>query len=475
MISRVVLTTFPIFFVSACQSGLLIWGNAASLSIDVDIPNKVLFLTYEFESPVRAAKFLNTPERARNSSWSVLDSEIELNGNVLTRIDSRPFQRATIKVGIEEDSTKQGESALSAIGDVGLVLFGPYIWLERITLTDITANIGRGQVVVHGGLVSNVGAEEVLLEGVLREIHRVYFGYQTSISYVGNAIVASSIEPENHALTVIRDSVEPVMHWIDTFFGTSSQNRPFIIVSFSETDDSNYAEISGTTVLTTSNLQTSSGEMLLRFKGDSRTWEGKENEYAVQRTLVHELVHFSHFKWWGNPRFAQSWLVEGLADYLAIKYAHSVGGYAGEQTFLSEIERLASECLNILETGNFGISRAHPQVGMTPFHECGVLAYWLIDGRPRVAHRADRLGMVLARMKETPGTFSVRKLRRAMETVGENEASEPLQMLIEGPRSRIWQRRDEVLQEAGISVPSPSDDPSVLGTTVNLPFLTSQN
>ena len=276
MISRVVLTTFPIFFVSACQSGLLIWGNAASLSIDVDIPNKVLFLTYEFESPVRAAKFLNTPERARNSSWSVLDSEIELNGNVLTRIDSRPFQRATIKVGIEEDSTKQGESALSAIGDVGLVLFGPYIWLERITLTDITANIGRGQVVVHGGLVSNVGAEEVLLEGVLREIHRVYFGYQTSISYVGNAIVASSIEPENHALTVIRDSVEPVMHWIDTFFGTSSQNRPFIIVSFSETDDSNYSEISGTTVLTTSNLQTSSGEILLRFKGDSRTWEGKE-------------------------------------------------------------------------------------------------------------------------------------------------------------------------------------------------------
>ena len=120
MISRVVLTTFPIFFVSPCQSGLLIWGNAASLSIDVDIPNKVLFLTYEFESPVRAAKFLNTPERARNSSWSVLDSEIELNGNVLTRIDSRPFQRATIKVGIEEDSTKQGESALSAIGDVGL-------------------------------------------------------------------------------------------------------------------------------------------------------------------------------------------------------------------------------------------------------------------------------------------------------------------------------------------------------------------
>ena len=167
--------------------------------------------------------------------------------------------------------------------------------------------------------------------------------------------------------------------------------------------------------------------------------------------------------------------MEGLADYLAIKYAHSVGGYAGEQTFLSEIERLASECLNILETGNFGISRAHPQVGMTPFDECGVLAYWLIDGRPRVAHRADRLGMVLARMKETPGTFSVRKLRRAMETVGENEASEPLQMLIEGPRSRIWQRRDEVLQEAGISVPSPSDDPSVLGTTVNLPFLTSQN
>lgn len=77
-----------------------------------------------------------------------------------------------------------------------------------------------------------------------------------------------------------------------------------------------------------------------------------------------------------------------------------------------------------------------------------------------MAHRAGRLGTVLARMKEMPGTFSVRKLRRAMETGGENEAAEPLQMLIEGPRSRMWQRRDEVLEETGISVPSSSDDPT---------------
>lgn len=347
------LSTFAVFLISACQSGLLIRGNAASLAIDVDIPNKVLFLTYEFESPVRAAKFLNTPERARNSSWNILDSEIELNGSVLTRIDSRPFQTATIKVGIDEDSDDQCLSALSAIGDVGLVLFGPYIWLEGITLTEITANIGRGQVVIHGGLVSNVGAEEVLLEGVLREIHRVYFGYQESISYLGNAIIASSTEPENHALTVIRDNVEPVLHWLDAYFGTSSKNRPFIIVSFDDDDDTDHTLFSGITSMTQSVLQTPNGEILLRFKGDSRAWTGQENEYLVQHTLVHELIHHSHYIWWGNPRFSQLWLVEGLADYLAIKYAHSVSGYTGEQTFLSEIERLAIECLNILETGNF--------------------------------------------------------------------------------------------------------------------------
>ena len=452
-LSTLTVATIAIFLVSACQSGFLIWRNAASLSIDVDVPNKALFLTYEFESPVRAVQFAYAPERARSSGWSVLDSEIDLKANVLSRTDFKPFQRVTIKVGIEEDSTEQDESALSEIGDVGLVFFNAYLSLRGIPVTDITANIARGQVVAHGGFVSDVGAEKVLLEGVLSELHHVYFGDRTALSYVGNSIIVSRIEPENNALMVIRDSIGPAMQWIDAFFESSGQYRPVIIVSFSETDDSNYAELSGIAGMTPSGLQTSSGEILLRFKGDSRTWEGDENEYFVQHILVHELVHFSHYIWWGTLRFAQLWLMEGLADYLAIKYAHSVGGYAGEQTFLSEIERLASECLNILETGNFGISRAHPQVGMTPFDECGVLAYWLIDGRPRVAHRADRLGMVLARMKETPGTFSVRKLRRAMETGGENEASEPLQMLIEGPRSKIWQRRVQELQQVGISVP----------------------
>ncbi len=396
----------------------------------------------------------------------MLDSEIDLKANVLSRPDFKPFQRVTVKVGIEEDFTEQNESALSAIGDVGLVLYNGYLSLRWIRVTDIVANIARGQVVAHGGFISDVGAEKVLLEGIVSELHHVYFGDRKALSYVGNSIIVSRIEPENNTLMVIRDSIGPAMQWIDAFFESSGQNRPVIIVIFSETDDSNRAEFSGIAAMTPSGLQTSSGEILLRFKGDSRTWEGDGNEYLVQHALVHELVHFSHYIWWGSLRFGQLWLMEGLADYLAIKYAHSVGGYAGDQTFLSEIERLASECLNILETGNFGISRTHAQVGMTPFDECGVLAYWLIDGRPSVAHHADRLGMVLARMKETPGTFSVRKLRRAMETGGENEASELLQMLIEGPRSRIWQRRDEVMQEAGISVPSSSDDPSELGTEV---------
>ena len=437
--------TIAIFLVSACQRVLLILLNVASLSIDVDVPNKALFLTYEFESPLRAVQFYFRPERARRSSWSVLDSEIDWNGNVLSRTDSKPFQTVTIKVGIDRDSTDRGESALSAMGDVGLVLSNAYLALEGIPVTDITAKIARGEVVVHGGFVSNVGAEKVLLEGVLREVHYVYFGDPTMLSYVGNSIIVSSIEPENNALLVIRNNIEPAMQWIDTFFGLSRQDRQVIIVSFDENDDMDYVRFAGRTTL--------SGDILLSFEGDSAMWESRVHEDSAQLALFHELVHSAHFISWRDLGGAPFWLVQGLADYLAITYAHSVGGYQVEQTFLSEIEHLAGECLNILETGNFGISRASAQVGATIYDECGVLALWLIDGRPRMAHRADRLSMVLARMKDMPGAFRVGKLRRAMETGRENEAWEPLQMLIEGPGGKIWQWRDQVLQQAGIGVP----------------------
>ena len=466
MIGRVVLAAYSILFLSACQSRYMITGNAASLLLELDKQNKALYLTYEFESPVRSVQFSYAPKRASRSGWSVLDSEIDLEGNVLSRIDSKPFQRATIKVSFSKGSTDQSEFSPRAIGDVGLVFFNAYLYLKGIRVTEIIANIARGQVVAHGGFVSEIDEDNVPRDAVSSVLQHVFFGDRTALTHVGNSIIVSRVEPENYALMVIRDNVGPAMQWIDAYFESSGQYRPIIIMNFIDADDSNYAEFSGITPMTQNALQTASGEILLRFEGDSRTWESEVNEYYVQRIVVHELVHFAHHIWWGNLRVAHLWLVEGIADYLAIKYTHSVGGYAGDQTFLSEIDRLAGECLNILETGNFGIARAHPQAGITPYNECGVLAYWFIDGQPKEAHNGDRLGAVLAGMKEMPGTYSVRKLRRAMEAVAGREAWDPVQLLIEGPRSRMWQRRGELLREAGISVPSSFDDPSVVTTRI---------
>ena len=448
-----VLWSVVVFLVSACHTSLLVWDNAATLSIDLDVLNKALFLTYEFESPVRAVRFSHRPERARRPGWSVLDPEIDLNGHVVSRTDSRPFERVSITVGIEEDSTDQAESAVRAIGEAGLVIFNANLWLEGITVTDITANIARGQVVVHEGFVSDVGAEKVVLERV--EPLHVYFGDRTALTYVGDSMFVASADPENRLLTAIRNSLEPATQWIDAFFESSSRSRPIVFVIFSEDDDMAHGWFSG--------VATSGGEIFLSFRGDSGMWQGNEHEGSAQRGLFHELVHHGHFVWLGfqgMPAAPQLWQAEGLAGYLDITYAHSAGGHAGEQTFLSEMEHLASECLNMLEEGNFGIARASAQAGTTIYDECGVLAYWLIDGQPRTANRADRLRTVFAQMKEMPGTFNVGKLRRTMVTDGGNEAWEPLQMLIQGPRGRQWQRRDQLLGRAGIGAAGRSDVPS---------------
>jgi len=437
MIGRMILSIVAVFLMCACQSGLLMRDNAAFLSIDVDVPNKALLLTYEFESPVRAVRFSYRPERTRRPGWSVLDSEMDLNGHVLSRTDSRPFERVTVKAGIDEDSTDHVESAVRALGDAGLVIFNAYFWLEGIAVTDITANIARGQVVVHEGFVSDVGAEKVVLERV--EPLHVYFGDRTALTYVGDSMLVSSPDPENNWLMAIRTNMEPAMRWIDAFFGSTSRSRPIVFVFFSEDDETDHGEISGTA--------TSGGEVVLNFNGASGMWHGNVHEGSAQGTLFHELVHHAHFKWLGDQGTAsapQLWQAEGLAGYLEITFAHSAGGYAGEQTFLSEMEHLASGCLNILEEGNFGIARASAQAGTTIYDECGVLAYWLIDGQPGTANRAERLRTLFAQMKEMPGTFSVGKLRRTMVTAAGNEAWAPLQMLIQGPRGRQWQRREQV-------------------------------
>ena len=445
-ITRVILTTIAVFLISACQGGFLISRNFASLSIDVDVPNKVLFLTYEFEFPVRAVQFSYRPDRDRSSSWSSVDSAISLNGNILSSTDSTLFQKITVKVDIEKDATDQGTPALSAIGNMGLLLFNAYLFLDGIPVTKITANIARDQVVIHEGFVSNNGVEDILLERAVGELHHIYFGDQASIYYVGNSIIVSSIEPENNAQVAISNHMASAMQWIDELFGLSRQHRPVIVINFDEDNDPNYnTHWSGTT--------TTSGEIVLEFRGDSRTWKSQENEDLVLRLLVHELVHFAHFKWFEPARNISTvplWIFEGLAGYLAITYAHGIDGFTREQTFVSEIEDLASECLSILEAGDFGISRVPAQAGTSPYDECGVLAFWVIDGQPSMAHRADQLRMVLARMNEMPGAFRLGNLIRSIESGGDYKSSELLQMLIEGPKGKTSQWRSRILEQAGI-------------------------
>ena len=446
MISRMILSIVAVLLLSACQRGLLIWDNAATLSMDVDVPNKALLLTYEFESPVRAVRFAHRPERAGRLGWSVLDSEMNLNEHILARIDSGPFESVTVKASIDEDSTDRGESAVRAIGDAGLVMFNAYLWLDGIRVTDITANITLGQVVVHEGFVSDIGAEKVVLEHAVREPLHVYFGDRTSLAYAGDTMLVASADPENNWLTAIRDNMEPAMQWIDAFFESTSRFRPIVFVFFSEDDELDLGEFSGTA--------TSAREVLLSFKGGSGMWEGDLREDWFGRVVFPSLVNSAQIMWWGLPDTrgaAPRWLFDGISGYLAIAYAHSAGGDSGEQTFLSAMEQVAVECLNVLEEGNFGIALASARAGTTIYDECGVFASWLIDGQPGTVDRAERLRAVLAHMKEMPRNLSVDKLRRAMESQGTSNAWEPLQMLIEGPRGRLWQRRSQLLERSQIS------------------------
>lgn len=440
MISRTILLIVAVFLLCACQRGLLVWDNAASLSIDVDVPNKVLLLTYEFESPVRAVRFAHRPERAGRPGWSVLDSEMDLNGHVLSRTDSRPFESVAVKAVVDEVSVDRSESAVRATGDAGLVMSNAYLSLDGIRVTDVTARIAPGQVVAHEGFVSDIGAEKVVLERAVREPLHVYFGDRTSLAYAGDSMLVGSAEPGNNWLMAIRENMEPAMQWIDAFFGSSSRSRPIVFVFFSEHDGMDIVEFSGTA--------TSGREILLSFKGDPGMWEGDLREDWFGRIVFPNLVNSAQIMRWGLPDTRAAvprWLFDGMAGYLAITYAHSAGGVSGGQTFLSEMEQVAGECLNILVEGDFGIARASARAGTTIYDECGVFASWLIDGQPGTAHRAERLRTVMARMKEMPGNWGVGKLRRAVESEGASNAWEPLRMLIEGPRGRLWQRRSQLL------------------------------
>ena len=445
MIGRTILSIVAVLLLSACQRGLLVWDNAASLSMDVDVPNKALLLTYEFESPVRAVRFANRPERAGRPGWSVLDPEMDLNGHVLSRTDSRPFESVTVKAGIDQDSADRSESAVRAMGDAGLVVHNAYFSLDGIRVTDITANIAPGQVVVHEGFVSDIGAEKVVLERV--EPLHVYFGDRTASTYVGDTILVASAGPENNWLMAIRDNMEPAMQWIDAFFGSSSRSRPIVFVFFTEDDDMDIGEFSSTA--------TSGREILMSFKGDAGIWEGNIREDSFGRVVFPMLVYSAQIVWWGLPdsdTAPPSWLLHGLPGYLAITYAHSAGGQESEQTFLSEMEQMAGECLDMLDEGNFGIARTSAREGATIYDECGVFASWLIDGRPGTAHRAERLRAVMAQLKEMPGTFSMGALRRAMVSAGAGDSWLPLLTLIQGPNGRLWERRGQLLGQVGIGL-----------------------
>ena len=333
------------------------------------------------------------------------------------------------------------------MGDSGLVLFVPYLSLQGIRVTGIAAHIAPGQVVVHEGFVADIGAETAVLERAAREPLHVYFGDRTALTYVGDSMLVASADPENTWLMAIGNEMEPAMQWIDAFFGSSGRVRPIVFVFFSEDDDMDIGEFSGTV--------TSGREILMSFKGPSGMWKGDLREDWFGRVVFSNLVHAAQVIRWGFPEInaEPSWLIQGLSGYLALAYAHGADGQEGDRTFLSEMEQMASECLNILEEGGFGIARASAQAGTTIYDECGVLAFWLIDGRPATAHRADRVRTVMAQVSETPGRFGVGRLRRAMESAGAIDAWKPLQLLIEGPRGRLWQRRGRIVGPTDICAP----------------------
>ena len=155
------------------------------------------------------------------------------------------------------------------------------------------------------------------------------------------------------------------------------------------------------------------------------------------------------------------WLWEGLAEYLALAYAGLYGRTGNPDWSRAQVQQRTSECIGTLEEERAGISDPSMLRGRDPYN-CGVLAYWLMDGAADASSSGNQLRTVWMSTAEgfvdADAEFGVANLLGALEDTGAVEELRLLRLLIEGPGGSDWQARDRLLSELGVHVAYVFDD-----------------
>lgn len=437
-------------------------NNSATVSIDADVENKSIFLTYKFEFPVAAVEFGYKVNGIRETSWNVLGESLELRNGVVLVEAGQVVQTMTFKIRPDERSFDRTYPSLRSVGNSGLLFFTRYLLLEEIRLSDVVLTVDSGEVIAYRNVLLKSDGTSVLSHDVIGDTGRyVYFGGNDAIREEGRAFFISNAEEENRTFDKLREIILPTTAWLDSFFGPYGEEKIFIVAAF-------YDDEIGARPLWRSDPQwrgevTDSGEIFLRFFGD--VWERETIELAmiVERFLFHELVHLYEGKRVSSQIKQPAWISEGLATYLTINYIALQKNKRTARILFEEILGRASRCLTILTWENIGISGSAAQGGSYPY-DCGVLAYWLVDGAPESLGHVNQLKSVWATASQNykrgqSGEVGIMdNIVFLANTEDRQDASRVLQALIQGPDSAHWRQRYFLFAKLGFKVSYTYDE-----------------
>ena len=452
------LPTALILLVCACQptgdgsAPDRVTGNTASVFLAVDPAQETMEVSYEFETPIREFHFRYQPGPVRDGSWSVLDSEIVLDNGSIRRVDGGLIEQVRLGVTFDADWYDRVFPSLRPVGDAGLVFNTDYLMLDEIAFDSIRAGVAPGNVVAYSNFVSTNDSVDVLVHDLPADSgHYVYFGQEESILTFADGVIVSDAASTNRMLEQLRLGIRPAVEWLETFLRIESVDRVHVIATVDEASEitRHHGDVSD------------SGEIFLRFFGDGWNGENENQERNAERALYHELVHALSASGFQVGEGEPEWLWEGLAEYLALAYAGLYGRIGSPDWSRAQVQQRTSECIGTLEEERAGISDPPMLRGRDPYN-CGVLAYWLMDGAADASFSGNQLRAVWMSTAEGfvdgDAEFGVASLLGALEDTGAVEELQLLRLLIDGPGGSDWQARDRLLSELGVHVAYVFDD-----------------
>ena len=420
--------------------------------IAVGPAQETMEVSYEFETPIREFRFRYQPGPVRDGSWSVLDSEFVLDNGSIRRVDGGLIEQVRLGVTFDADWYDRVFPSLRPVGDAGLVFNTDYLMVDEIALDSIRAGVAPGNVVAYSNFVSTGDSVDVVVHDLPADSgHYVYFGQEASILTFSGGVIVSDAASTNRMLEQLRLGIRPAVEWLETFLRIESVDRVHVIATVDEASEvtRQYGDVSR------------NGEIFLRFFGDGWNGENENQERNAERALYHELVHALSASGFQVGEGEPEWLWEGLAEYLALAYAGLYGRIGSPDWSRAQVQQRTSECIGTLEEERAGISDPSMLRGRDPYN-CGVLAYWLMDGAADASSSGNQLRAVWMSTAEGfvdgDAEFGVASLLGALEDTGAVEELQLLRLLIEGPGGRDWQNRDRLLSELGVHVAYGFDD-----------------